>query len=142
MAYFAPLPELINALDNALLRGVKVRILLPAKANLLSSANAKTIGILRRLSDQGSLKLYLSEDMVHTKFLMNEKEYTFGSCNLTARSFDWLGELNLIMRNGDDGFSAAVRAAAERMISSAGLVTGKDIFIYDPIIAQFEIHFM
>lgn len=138
MAYFDPLPEFIEAIAGAVRRNVRVRILVPYSANYLNAANRRTINILSGFLDDGDLSLYMSDEMVHAKLLMNEKEITLGSCNITARSFDWLGELNLVVRNGDDDFSRAVRASAGRIIDSARYINKGDRLFYDPVLARIE----
>ncbi len=138
MAYFSPMPDILEALHDAVRCGVRIRILMPERANYLNHANRKTMNILRSFSKEGVLFLYRAEEMVHTKLLMNEHEFSLGSCNLTAGSFNWLGELNLIHPNGDDDFSRSVRAAVERAFRSAKRVRTGDLMIYDPLWALVE----
>ncbi len=138
MAYFSPMPDLMEAMHDALKRGVRVRLLMPKRANYLNHANRKTMNILKGFSGEGELLLYLSDEMVHTKLLMNEREFSMGSCNLTAGSFNWLGELNLIHPNGDDGFSRSLKASVERAFRNAKRLREGELMIYDPLWAFVE----
>ncbi len=84
--YFLPGPDIAAALVGARLRGVDVRLVLPAKNNIL----------LVHWANQNILPYYLEKDIaiyfqpppfVHTKALIIDDEYSLiGSANLDARS--------------------------------------------------------
>ncbi|MCR5451527.1 MAG: phosphatidylserine/phosphatidylglycerophosphate/cardiolipin synthase family protein [Lachnospiraceae bacterium] len=138
MAYFTPLPEFLEAIKKAVLRGVSVRICLPQNSNILKASDIKTASILLKYSKLGDIKIYLAPDMIHAKIIMNEKELTMGSCNLTARSLDWLGELNLFTPNEDNEFCREVRKAAEEIITGSKPVPPHTPLLYDPLLAVLE----
>lgn len=117
MAYFSPLPAFETAILRAAERGVSVRVLIPEHANFQNDLNRKTVSRLRTGS-RGTVRIFLSPAMVHTKLVMSEKTVSFGSANITKKAFRQLGELNLVLSASDDGFDA-VRACAEALFSEA-----------------------
>lgn len=84
--YFLPFPELVGALQGAMLRGVDVKILLPERTNVH----------LAHYASQHNLKYILAKDLpvfllpapfMHTKAIIIDEEYSLiGSANLDPRS--------------------------------------------------------
>ena len=122
MAYFSPLPRFIDAIEAAVTRGVAVRILIPACANVQDASNKACMAkLMRRCAgnaaanklplgktaplksgrdadeQRGSLRIFLSPRMLHTKLLLSEKELSFGSTNINKKAFESLDELNLCL---------------------------------------------
>lgn len=86
--YLVPRHWLISAIHGALLRGVKVRILIPRETDsqLIDRINRF---YLSRFSALGA-QCKMSEIMNHAKvMIIDEKVATIGSQNLDAQSFDW-----------------------------------------------------
>ena len=125
MAYFSPIPEFMNAIEQALDRGVQVRILIPARANFDDDTNKRTASILYRYAEETGrqLALFLSPDMTHTKFLMSEKMICLGSCNITRNAFDTLDEMNVVYPNDNSRFAKRANEQANDIIAGAKRVT-------------------
>ena len=84
--YFLPSRELIAAFKSAALRGVKIRILLPAQNNLPFVQWAST-NMLWELLKWGIRIYYQPPPFVHTKLFLADEIYALvGSANIDARS--------------------------------------------------------
>ena len=118
MAYFSPVKEIMDALKDALKRGVSLRIMIPEHANVADDINRKTMSLLFQYAkEQGcDLSIYLHPGMPHTKLLMSEKKITIGSCNITRNAFHELCELNYFTDNDDTPFAGAVRTCVEERL--------------------------
>ena len=112
MAYYSPLPEFENAVISAAERGVKVKIVIPAKANFQDSLNKKTVSRLIGKSN-GKIKVCGFDGMLHAKLLMSEKTISLGSCNITKKAFGQLDELNVFVPNDERSFALSVKASVE-----------------------------
>jgi cardiolipin synthase len=118
MAYISPLPELEAAIVNAAMRGIDVRILIPANANFEDDLNKKAVSRLMRKSS-GKVKVFLSDKMVHTKLLMNESLITLGSSNITRKAFNQLDELNLFLPRDTSAFTKLLEESVDDIFSAA-----------------------
>ena len=136
MAYFSPLPAFEAAILRAAERGVSVRVLIPERANFQNDLNRKTVSRLMKKS-RGTVRIFLSPAMVHTKLVMSEKTVSFGSANLTKKAFHQLGELNLILSASDDGYRA-LEACADGLFSEAREVFHPKDVPYRPLMAAAE----
>ncbi len=84
--YFLPFRELIAALQNAALRNVDVKILLPAKNNL-PYVQWATTKMLWQLLQKGVRIYYQPPPFVHSKLFMVDDHYAqVGSANIDPRS--------------------------------------------------------
>jgi cardiolipin synthase len=86
--YFLPNRWLIIAIRNAILRGVKIEIIVPRQTDFktVNRLNAYYLSIFSKL---GAHCLYLNK-MNHAKIMMvDNKTAIIGSQNLDALSFDW-----------------------------------------------------
>lgn len=84
--YFLPSRDLVGALQTAALRGVDVRILLPAKNNLPYVKWASD-NMLWMLLKEGVRIFYQPPPFVHTKlFLIDDYYAIIGSANIDPRS--------------------------------------------------------
>jgi len=101
MAYFSPLEPFLREIVAAHRRGVRVSVLIPERANFQNDTNRKTVRRLMRETDNG-ISLYLSPKMVHTKLVMNEREISMGSTNITKKAFGQLNELNLVLKRAPE----------------------------------------
>ena len=89
-------------------------ILLPVDFNLLPDRSKTRVD---------GITVLLSDKMLHTKLVLNEKEISLGSCNMTKKAFRQLDELNLCVKNTDDPFPSAIRASLAREREAATPVT-------------------
>ncbi|MCG8532506.1 MAG: cardiolipin synthase [Desulfovibrionales bacterium] len=93
--YFLPSRELTSALTVAALRGVDVRIILPAKSNL-PFVHWAMRNYMGELLEAGVRIFYQPPPFCHTKLLIIDGRYTqFGSANLDPRSLQLNFELNI-----------------------------------------------
>ena len=129
MAYFAPDKEVVEAIERALGRGVKVRILLSKKANNVDDVNKLTAEKLLddAQTNKGDLKVYLSDHMLHAKLVMNEKTIITGSCNITPSSFYRLSEMDICVENDDSLFAGQVSSAVNENFNAAERVFAEDL---------------
>ncbi len=93
--YFLPTHEVVGALKSAAVRGLDVRIILPAKNNLFYVHWASQ-HLLPILLESGVRIFFQPPPFAHTKLLMIDGYYTqIGSANLDARSLRLNFELNV-----------------------------------------------
>ena len=85
--YFLPSLEMISALQTAALRGIDVKVVLPAKNNLPFIQWA-TNNMLRELLYWGVQVYYQPPPFAHTKLFVVDQQYAqIGSANFDPRSF-------------------------------------------------------
>ena len=137
MAYFAPLPSIIDAIVAAWKRGVKIRILTPEKPNFQKNSNRKTLStLMKRCSND--IEVVFSPKMVHTKLIFSEKTIMFGSCNITNLAFSQLGELDIELENIDTPLVAHINSSVEENFAISHLVSDYRQIKYSPTIAWLE----
>ncbi len=141
MAYISPLPEFEAAIADAAMRGVDVRILIPAKANFEDDLNKKAVSRLMRKSG-GIVKVFLSDRMVHTKLLMNESLITLGSSNITRKAFRQLDELNLFLPRDTSTFTKLLEESVDDLFSDAHALNSPAHLSYDHFRAALESLFL
>ena len=101
--YFVPGPRIIRSLLRAVRRGVRVRLLLPARSDvplvLLLGRSSYTTLL------KGGVEIYeLEREILHAKVMLIDGERTvIGSANLDQRSFHRNYEINCIVDNMDFG---------------------------------------
>jgi cardiolipin synthase A/B len=103
MAYFAPHDDLIDALCNAARRGVRVRLMLPAKCDvkaLLVAARSFYETLLT-----AGVQVYERQDVIlHAKTMVIDGLISMvGSSNLDYRSIDYNLELSTLIRSAEFG---------------------------------------
>lgn len=99
--YFLPSRELIAALQSAVLRGVRVRVVLPGKNNLFYVHWANR-NILSELLEWGVEAYYQPAPFCHSKLLCIDDEYCMiGSANLDPRSLRLNFELAVEIFSGE-----------------------------------------
>ncbi len=144
MAYFAPDKDILSAIERALHRAVSVRILIPKNANFMDDMNKLTVSKLLRYSKihsggySGSLDIYMTERMLHSKLLMNERRVIIGSCNINRKSFTKLDELAVAADNDDSLFASEIRSSVREAFQDAECVSSRDRISYDPVLAAIE----
>ena len=137
MAYFSPLKHFIKAILAAEARGVRVTVLVPARANFQSDSNLKTVKRLLR-SSHGGIRVYLSPKMVHTKLVRNEKMLSLGSTNITKKAFSQLSELNLFSSLKENPLIPALDAAMKENYALSKHVSDYKTIKYNPLKAFIE----
>jgi cardiolipin synthase len=115
--YFVPGPRIIRSLLRAVRRGVRVRLLLPARSDvpLVLLLGRSSYGILLR---GGVEILELEREILHAKVMLIDGERTvIGSANLDQRSFHRNYEINCLVDNVR--FGGQIRALLLEEINSA-----------------------
>jgi cardiolipin synthase len=99
MAYFAPDDQLINELLRAARRGVRVRLMLPARSDVKALIWAAQ-SFYDRLIDAG-VEIYERQSVIlHAKTMSVDQAHSIvGSSNLDSRSIEYNCELSAIIRN-------------------------------------------
>lgn len=97
--YFVPGPRIIRSLLRAVRRGVRVRLLLPARSDVplfLLLGRSSYATLLR-----GGVEIYeLEREILHAKVMLIDAERTvIGSANLDQRSFHRNFEINCLVDN-------------------------------------------
>lgn len=97
--YFVPGPRIIRSLLRAVRRGVRVRLLLPARSDvpLMLVLGRSSYSTLMR----GGVEIYeLEREILHAKVMLIDAERTvIGSANLDQRSFHRNYEINCVVDN-------------------------------------------
>lgn len=94
MAYIGD-PELMLAIAKKANEGVKVKVFLPANANLQDDLNRKHAQAIWRLCG-GKIDIYLHRHMIHGKLICIDRRWlSFGSCNFNTPAMDRLLETNI-----------------------------------------------
>ncbi len=120
MAYFAPEKEILSAIDRALERGAKVRILISKSSNYMDDTNKYTVTkLLGSKYSSGKLSVFMTDYMLHAKLVMNEKRIITGSCNINKKAFNTLGELCVSVNNDDSTFARQVRESVGALFRSS-----------------------
>lgn len=119
--YFVPGPRIIRSLLRAARRGVRVRLLLPARSDvpLILLVGRSSYGTLLR----GGVEIYeLEEEILHAKVMLVDGERTIiGSANLDQRSFHRNFEINGIIDGA--AFGRQIRGVIERELVASRRVT-------------------
>lgn len=98
-AYFAPRPTFIRSLHKAALRGVRVRVLLPIKSDVLAMRLAAE-PLARLLATLGVEVYGYVGGVLHAKTAVVDGSWvTIGSHNLDAWSWLWNLECNVVVRD-------------------------------------------
>lgn len=114
--YFLPARELMGALESAVLRGVRVRIVLPEKNNLFYVQWAHQ-NILSELLRWGIELWYQAPPFCHSKLICIDDDYTLiGSANLDSRSLRLNFELGIEILSKD--LNAELAAYFHRAIAA------------------------
>lgn len=120
-AYFAPDPQLREALKEAVRRGVDVKLILPSKTDsgLIFHAGRSYYEDLL----QAGIKIYERRDaLLHSKTAVIDGVWsTIGSTNLDWRSFLHNHELNAVVLGTD--FAAQMKAVFQRDLASSEPIT-------------------
>ena len=137
MAYFAPIKPIIRAIVSAWQRGVRIRILIPERANFMNGSNKKVMYLLMK-SCRNEIELRFSPKMIHTKLIFSEHSVIFGSCNITNRAFFQLGEVDIELKNEDTPLINHIKESVEENWALSQPVEDYRQISYSPVTAWFE----
>ena len=119
--YFVPGPRIIRSLLRASRRGVRVRLLMPARSDvpLVQLVGRSSYGILLR----GGIEIFeMERELLHAKVMLIDGERSvIGSANLDQRSFHRNFEINCVIDSGT--FGAQVRSELEADFQAARRIT-------------------
>jgi cardiolipin synthase A/B len=119
--YFVPGPRIIRSLLRAVRRGVRVRLLLPARSDvqLMLLVGRSSYGTLLK----GGVEIYeLEEEILHAKVMLVDGERTIlGSANLDQRSFHRNFEINGIIDSSS--FGVQIRQVVEKELVASRRIT-------------------
>ncbi|HMC17461.1 MAG TPA: phospholipase D-like domain-containing protein, partial [Albitalea sp.] len=116
-AYFAPDPQLREALKNAVQRGVDVKLLLPSKTDSALIFHAGR-SYYDELLEAGVRIYERKAALLHSKTVLIDGVWsTVGSTNLDWRSFLHNQELNAVVLGAD--FGTQMKAAFERDLAES-----------------------
>lgn len=145
MAYFSALPSFVDAICAAAERGVKVTLVIPGRANFQDDSNKRAVyrimkRVNARLSDNagGSVTLWFSPKMLHTRLVATESIISFGSCNITKKAFNQLDELNAFIRAEMTDLYAEVMESVLTTIAGSAQITSVREIRYNPLVAFLE----
>jgi cardiolipin synthase len=119
--YFVPGPRIIRSLLRASRRGVRVRLLMPARSDvpLVQLVGRSSYGILLR----GGIEIFeMERELLHAKVMLVDGERTIiGSANLDQRSFHRNFEINCVIDS--NAFGAQIRRELEADFQTARRVS-------------------
>lgn len=119
--YFVPGPRIVRSLLRAARRGVRVRLLMPARSDvpLVQLVGRSFYGILLR----GGIEIFeMERELLHAKVMLVDGERTvIGSANLDQRSFHRNFEINCVIDSS--AFGAQIRRELEADFDAARRVT-------------------
>ena len=119
--YFVPGPRILRSLLRAAKRGVKVRMLLPAR-NDVPIVRVVSRSYYEALLRAGIEIFELERQLLHAKLMLIDCERTvIGSANLDQRSFHRNFEINAIIRCGS--FGSQIHRLFEQDIAASHQVT-------------------
>ena len=142
MPYLSPLPQVMKLLYDAMDRGVTLEILVPEESNFVTNLNRKTLSLLMDhaagKSPGPKLNIYFSRNLTHTKLIYTDRAISFGSANLTKKSFYQLGETNLLIPNDGSPMVDSIRDYIEKEKEQARLIPDSRSINYSSVSAFFE----
>ena len=117
--------------------GIAVSIITSRDANILNNYNMKVIRQILKKTDN-KVKVYLSEKMVHSKFLCIDKRILFlGSANLNKPGMKKVAELNVLIGN-DNHAIAKWLSAREEHLKVCKLIPDYRELKYNRLVSFFE----
>ena len=131
--YFLPFPELVGALQGAILRGVDVRILLPERTNIHLAHYASQHNLKYILAK--GLPIYLQPaPFMHTKAIIIDDKYSLiGSANLDPRSLRLNFELGIEVFS--EKLTSELAEYFERHLEEASALTEQEL-LNKPILVK------
>lgn len=106
-AYFLPRRKIMKTLIRAAMRGVDVRVVVPARSDV-PLVDLASIASIIKLARHGVKVYRYTPAMLHTKMaLIDDAWLTVGTANLDSMSLYWNLELNLVIRRRETVEEAA-----------------------------------
>ena len=122
--YFVPSEALASTLQTAALRGVDVRILIPAKGDN-PLVNLATLTFIKEMEYSGVHMLAYTEGFLHQKVLLCDTTHSvIGSGNLDNRSLCLNYELSCLIR--DEAFAQQLASILEQDMKQALTLSSSD----------------
>jgi len=114
MAYWGD-KDIIQKIIERANNGIAVSIITSREANLQNDYNMKVMRqILKKTANK--VKVYLSEKMVHSKFMCIDQELLFfGSANFNRPGMEKVAELNVLIENDDHAIAKWLAAREEHL---------------------------
>ena len=114
-AYFTPSRRMLDSLEDAIKKGVEVKLLLPGKSDVMAPYYAGRSSFMRLLSSGVRIFNYQG-DVLHAKtFVFDGCWSIVGSANLDFQSLRWNDEGNVGLLN--EGFGGKMTEVFEEDIS-------------------------
>jgi cardiolipin synthase len=124
--YFVPDEQIMTALQLAVLRGVDVRIMLPAKADHML-VYLSSFSYLREAEQTGIRFFRYDDGFLHQKVMLVDDEWAVvGTANFDNRSFRINFEITMLF--ADKPFASEVKAMLIEDFKHCHEVTSKDFF--------------
>ncbi len=115
--YFVPDEQFISALQLAALKGVDVRVIVPAKNDGFWNKMA-TIALMKPLQQAGVKFYWFRKGFMHQKVLLVDRHLSFvGTANFDCRSFRLNFEMTVAVI--DEGFNAQMQRMLENDLASS-----------------------
>lgn len=136
MAYFGD-PDITKEIIAASNRGINVTIITSKEANVQQSLNQH---ILQKIIDESSskLKVYLSDRMIHSKFMcIDRSKYFLGSANFHKLGMSKLSELNVLVEK-EKGISDKWNRWRKKHLLECRLISGEKNLDYNSLVALTE----
>jgi cardiolipin synthase len=114
MAYWGD-KDITNKIIERANNGIAVSIITSREANILNNYNMKVMRQILKKTDN-KVKVYLSEKMVHSKFLCIDQKLLFvGSANFNQPGMTKVAELNVLIENDNHAIAKWLAARAEHL---------------------------
>jgi cardiolipin synthase len=114
MAYWGD-KDITNKIIERANKGIAVSIITSREANILNNYNMKVMRQILKKTDNKA-KVYLSEKMVHSKFLCIDQKVLFvGSANFNQPGMTKVAELNVLVENDNHAIAKWLSAREEHL---------------------------
>ncbi|GAB6138227.1 phospholipase D-like domain-containing protein [Halanaerobaculum tunisiense] len=136
MAYFGD-PDITDKIIELTHRGVNVTIITSKEANVQQALNQR---VLEKLiaETNSNLKVYLSDRMVHSKFMcLDRRAFFIGSANFHKLGMKKLSEVNVLINNVTDIYDKW-NSWREEHLQECTLISRKESLNYNKLVALTE----
>lgn len=114
MAYWGD-EDIIHKIIDRANQGIAISIITSREANIQNDYNLKVMRQFLKKTDN-KVKIYLSEKMVHSKFLCIDQKVMFlGSANFNRPGMTTVAELNVLIENDDCAIAKWLAAREEHL---------------------------
>ena len=138
-AYFTPSRRMVETLEEAERRGVRVRLLVPGKSDVPAASYAGRAFFSKLLNAGVEIYTYRGEDMLHAKtFIFDECWSIIGSTNLDFQSLRYNDEGNVGIL--DTGFASQLTEIFEEDMGHS-LKVDREQWLKRPLSEKIKEHF-